>query len=197
MKAKRILAISLAAPSLCMLAGFIGMVLHSTSRASVPPALVAPAVVSSVTPTGNVLGNSSAIFAVSAGSGGTYGTESTIYNFGTNSLTTYSGSGGAIYAVNGGTGSISCSNAYLSLTLTGTPTNILIGSSSSSCTYPVFATGGSGSIVTAGTGTSTTISLPVAVQSIQLPQLTNVNQLYMKLTSSSSATADVELFYNQ
>ena len=155
----------------------IGAIWHQTAKAN--PALNAAVSTMATGAGGNpVLGNSSVVMTIS---GSNTGSNYCIYNF--SSGTIISGAGVTV-APSGGTTSIPCYNAYASLTITGTglgcPTSILLGSSSSSCTYPLYTTTG---------GTNT--------QYIALPQITNPTQLFMKLTNSTTAAvvADLELIY--
>lgn len=90
------------------------------------------------------------------GTGGTFGIVS-------------GGTGSATYT--GGTGSIACYNMQLSLNTTGSAVTAFVGSSSATCTYPVYPTPTNG---TAG------------VQAFQIPQALNVSQLWIALVNTSS-----------
>lgn len=79
--------------------------------------------------------------------------------------------------------SIPCLGMKLALATTGAA-NVLMGSTSSSCTFPVYAT------PTSGTN---------GVQSFDLPQVTNVNQVWLSLVNSTTSTytANVNAVYQQ
>ena len=189
MNSKRIFAALMIVLSLCLLVTAVGTIVHNQSDASAPASematLASTASVGSVPLTGMTLGNSSAIFTVTGGAGGT--TASGTFNFATGTLTT-TGTGTAATSLtsSSGTGTtpISDTRAWLSLS-GGTATNVLLGSSSSSCTFPLYPT------ATSGTAAGNFM--------YSLPQVSNLSQAYFKLTNSgtTTCTADIELIYNK
>ena len=183
MKAKRFLAVFCVGFSILLCVTLIGAMFHLSAQAMIPASAIAPAMLGTIANGTPQLGSSSAKLAVTSGTATAGAGVFSFANTGSYSLT---GSTAGTITLSGGTGSIPCYNAYLALTSSNAlSSSVLIGSSSSSCSYPVYATATSG---TAGS------------QFIPLPQLTNVNQLYMSLTPSgtgTAATADVELIYTQ
>ena len=98
--------------------------------------------------------------------------------------------------------SVPCYNMQLAVTISGTgSTNVLMGSTSSACTFPLYPTAATGSLaVTAGTAYSTYTTPAVPV--IYNVGCTNLNQMWFTLTNSSSAsagttTAKVEAIYTK
>ena len=185
MKPKRILAGLCILLSLSMLVAFISFITIDQRGAD-----------AAIPATGMVLGNSSAVLSVT-GSASTAGTA--VFQIGKGVLTTLTASNTGSCTLTGGTGSVPCVNA--SLVLATTAGSVLVGSSSSTCTIPLVATGLSTTTTfTTSGGTAVTASFtPGQGQLLSLPQLTNINQLYIKLVGSTSAaaTADVELIYNK
>jgi hypothetical protein len=97
---------------------------------------------------------------------------------------TQSGTGSTVLNLSGtNSTSIPCYGLKLSLATTGA-TSVLMGSSSSTCTFPVYPTSTSG---TAGS------------QSIEFPAVSNVNQVWFSLSNSTTGTytANVNAVYAQ
>ena len=195
MKAKRIAAALSIGLSLLLCVAIGTAIYQSTARATMP---AAPAVLGSES-LGNlaagrpVLGNSSAVLQVT-GSGAVAGNAT--FLMGSGSVSAAAFATGATLTLSGGTGNVACTGPCLVLSTTSG--SVFIGSGSGSCTCPVTATGQNTTlVVTSGTGTATIT--PGQGQFLALPQLTNIDQLYIKLVGSSSATAtaDVELIYQQ
>lgn len=184
MKSKRSFSALLAVLALCLLVATIGSLVHNQSRANPATLLPGIASVGAVPLTGEGFGNSSAIFTVTGGTSGT--SASGIYSFGTGVLTTVgTGTAAATLTSSSGTGNVPIDSPYVNVTISGgTASSVLLGSSSATCSFPLYTSSSSG---TAGT------------QFYSLVQPTNLNQLYIKLTNSgtTTATADVELIYNQ
>jgi len=181
MKTKRFLALFCVGFSLLLCVGFIGLFLHQPAQGNgTLPQMLSQMAVGNIANGQPVFGNTSAVLSVT-GTGASSGTG--IFQLGTGTLSLGGSNSASTFTLAGGTGNIPCYNACLTLAGTGA-TNVLIGSTSSSCTYPIYLTPTSGT---------------VGVQYVSLPQITNINQVFVKLTGSSSAaaTADVELLYNQ
>ena len=81
--------------------------------------------------------------------------------------------------------SIPCKDLQLAVVTSGGATGVLMGQSSATCTYPVYATPTSGTL---------------GVQYFKCDQATNLNQLWFSLTNSGSSgtyTAKIEAVYLQ
>jgi hypothetical protein len=179
MNPKRLFMGLLTIVSLAIVAAFFVNATHKQSHAiGIPPQLIAPAAVGAIN---GSLGNSSMNLSVTGGSTNTIGYSA--FNFGSGSLVTTGTNGGsATLNSASGTGSISCAQVYLAVqNLSGG--TLTMGSGSASCTFPLYQTSGG------STGNSY----------YSFPQISNVNQPWIKLANSSSAaaTADVELIYQQ
>ena len=182
MKAKRFIAVFCVGLSVLLCVLTIGAIFHLSAQATVPAQMLAPAMVGTIANGAPQFGSSSAALVVSSGSATAGAGVFSFANTGSYSLT---GSTAGTITLTGGTGSIPCYGAVMTLTSSNALTGrVLIGSTSSSCAFPVYNT---------SAGSTGTAYIP-------LPQLTNINQLYMSLTPSGTgtvATATVDLIYTQ
>ncbi len=191
MKTRKLLAAGIAL-WLCAAVAIVAGISHKVRAGTAEKAAslaVSQAAVGNVTTGNPVFGNSQLILSAgtasttvaqfgtnTVGSTSLYGTAG--YSFGSGTVANGSllgGSGGTATA-SGGTGSVPCTDLRISVALSGTQsqTCLLVGSSSGSCTFPVYPTAS-----TSG-GTST--------QFLTLPA-TNINQIWVALTNSGSSTS--------